>query len=137
MDLYPTGKFEQWLRDDRRAPPSSFVSADEKAIRDRIFRESGGYRAPAMWYKMLTGNIGVGEEIADEVDVKLKCPVLMVWAKVNEGSKGLGRPDFSTLAEDVRMKEVSTSGHWVQLEAREEVNGMLEEFWGEVELRYG
>ena len=125
------------MKDDRRAPPSPFVSSEEKAVRDRIFKECGGYRAPTMWYKVWVGNLGVDEEIADGVDSKLKCPSLMVLARPNDDSNKIARPNPSLLAEDVRVKEVSTSGHWVQLEAREEVNRMLEEFFEEVEGRDG
>jgi hypothetical protein len=73
--------------------------------------------------------LGIQEEIDDRVDPQVRCPTL--WVEQSHKSKVM-LPSLSKrvtdYAEDCISKQVSTLGHWVQFEATEEVNKMLEEF---------
>lgn len=128
MHFFPAGALEAWLTNDRIAPLNPEVMTEqEKEIRDRIFaKEAGGYRGPTNWYRVLVRGLDADDEKG--LDPKIPCPALMIAEKESKVSipgmvEGMGR-----FADDFRMKSTSTIGHWVQLEAKDEVNQMLEEF---------
>lgn len=57
-------------------------------------------------------------------------PVLLTCPKKSELEMlGLEEGMRAVCAGDLVVRRVSTEGHWVQLEAREEVNRFLEEFF--------
>ncbi len=129
MDFYPAGKLEAWLRSDRKAPFPNFMTTPEKQIRDRIMA-LGGYRGPMNWYKALFGQArGLEEEKSDGLDPRIPCPALYVEPA---HSSMVHMDQFSGqtahFADRCVNKQVTTEGHWIQLEARDEVNRMLEEF---------
>ena len=141
-NLYPPGKLEAWLRDDRHASASGFVTPAELEMHIRIFRESGGYGAPTGWYRALVGGVNVEDEeraLAEgRVSGKIEVPVLGIGE--SEGPmtlKGWFEGQIKGAAEGARVRAVGTKGHWVQLEAREEVNAMLEEFLRKVDGKEG
>lgn len=88
-----------------------------------------GHHKPALnWYHALVRNVSKDDEVEANIDAKLKMPVLMIGPQPSK----LGIPGFleqmEHFAEDFTLKRVSTTGHWIQLEAREELNAMLEAF---------
>lgn len=88
----------------------------------------GSYEKALNWYRALARNVNQEDELQAQLDPKLHQPVLMVTEKPSAVSMPGFAEQIRQFADDVTMKEVRTSGHWVQLEARDEVNGILEEF---------
>lgn len=128
MEFYPAGKLEAWLRSDRKAPFPDFLTATEKQLRDRIMA-LGGYRGPTNWYKVLIGQ-GLGlEEKSNNLDPRIPCPALYVepapssMVHMDQFSK-----KTANFADRCVNKQVTTEGHWIQLEAKNEVNQILEDF---------
>ena len=129
MKFYPPGKLEASLKADDIAAYPSWMTPEYKETRDRIFA-SGGYRGPTNWYRARFGQkLGIQQEAEDKLDPLLHCRTLLV--QPNHASI-VALPGMAEMtreyAEHCITKEVSTTGHWVQLEARDEVNRMLEEF---------
>jgi soluble epoxide hydrolase/lipid-phosphate phosphatase len=128
-DFFPAGKLEAWLRADRKAPFEAWVTPEYKATRDKIFAKNS-YRGPLTWYRSRFGMLlGVDEEANEGLDLKIKCPVMFMRSKETV----LSWPEFDNrtgkFADDFEIVEVNGGcGHWVQLEAKDEVNEILENF---------
>jgi len=128
-DFFPAGKLEAWLRADTRAPPESWVTPEYKATRDKIF-EGNSYRGPLMWYRSRFGlHVGCDEEANEGLEVRIKCPVAFARSKETV----LSWKDFDErtgkYADQFELVKVEGGhGHWVQLEAAKEINGILEGF---------
>lgn len=129
MHFFPAGALEAWITNDRTVPlEPKIMTKEEKEIRDRIFaKESGGYRGPTNWYRVLVRYLNADDEKG--LDPKIPCPVLLIAEKDSSVSIPGFVEGMAQFADDFRMKTTSTIGHWVQLEARDEVNPMLEEFF--------
>lgn len=88
----------------------------------------GHYDNAVNWYRALAGNINTEDEVQAKLDAKLDMPVLVI----TEQPGPLSIPGFveqmKLVAQDVRFEQVATEGHWVQLEAKDEVNAMIEKF---------
>jgi pimeloyl-ACP methyl ester carboxylesterase len=69
------------------------------------------------------------DEIEAQLSVKIQSPILMVFPAQVAGQFSPAAMQWNDIADDVTIKEVSTSGHWLQLEARGEVNSILKEFF--------
>jgi pimeloyl-ACP methyl ester carboxylesterase len=76
----------------------------------------------------LVDNINIDDEVQAKLDAKLDMPVLFITEKPGELSIP-GSEQMKLVAEDITFEQVTTGGHWVQLEARDEVNAMLERFF--------
>jgi soluble epoxide hydrolase/lipid-phosphate phosphatase len=105
------------------------VTPEYKATRDKIF-ENNSYRGPLAWYRSRFGmHLGIDEEAREGRDLKIKCPVMFMRSKETV----LSWPEFDNrtvkFADDFEIVEVKGGrGHWVQLEAKDEVNEILENF---------
>jgi soluble epoxide hydrolase / lipid-phosphate phosphatase len=153
-EFYPPGALEAFLSANQHLPLPPCITPEEKATRSDIFSCSPGpifagrstipsdpsstdlppgYHGPTNWYRALVNNLAVAEEKADGVDPRIKCPVLMITETPGEATIPLYADITAQFAADYRSRKVSTKGHWVQLEAREEVNAMLEEFFAEIQ----
>jgi pimeloyl-ACP methyl ester carboxylesterase len=76
----------------------------------------------------LGGNVNTEDEVQAKLEPKLDMPVLVITEKPGELSMPGFVEQMKLVAEDVRFEQVATEGHWVQLEARDEVNTILERF---------
>jgi len=101
------------------------MTPEEFELHSQILRE-GGYTGPLNWYKHLGANLS----LADERGLKtaVDAPTLLVTAKKDQLTlpvvqEQVTRPHIK----DLRVK-CANSGHWVQLEAKAEVNAMIEVF---------
>jgi pimeloyl-ACP methyl ester carboxylesterase len=84
-----------------------------------------GHHQPTLnWYHALVSNVNKD----DEIDAKLKMPVLMIGPQPTKFEIPGFLEQMKDFAEDFMLKRVSTTSHWMQLEAREELNAMLEAF---------
>ena len=136
MDFYPTGALEKFLTNDRMVSPSTIVTPEELATHHEILA-AGGYRGPTNWYRVLLGGLGIEEEEKDAVDPNLKVPVLFVAESPGPASMPSNGDQTRQFAADFRTTTVSTIGHWVQLEAKDEVNSMLAKFFEEADTPAG
>lgn len=94
---------------------------------------AGNYGSACKWYGRLLQNINISDEQNIPSDSKrLHMPTLTLTSKPGK----LPIPGFAEgireYADDVRIEEMDTRGDWVQLECRDEVNRLLEEFFVEV-----
>lgn len=136
---------EVWLTQDRKGPEPAYVNKtvsrmlyilfksgasndiQERQIHQDILRNNHG--SALKWYHALVGNVNEQDEILANLDPVLPMPVLMVCPQPSK----LELPDIEgqmkQVTSDFTFKRVSTSGHWVQLEARDETNDILKNFF--------
>jgi soluble epoxide hydrolase / lipid-phosphate phosphatase len=88
---------------------------------------------PAMnWYRMAIWGLSIDEEQAalasGQMDGKLHMPALMLSTSRDAlASLAKAAENMEKVAADLQTESLPT-GHWVQLEEAEKVNGILEEF---------
>lgn len=86
----------------------------------------GHYKSALMWYRALVGNINVDDEIQAQLDSKLYQPVLMLASQPSRlNIPGAAAGMMRQFAQNLTVREVDAKGHWIQLEARDEVNEVL------------
>jgi len=84
------------------------------------------------WFYAYIRNLNEEDEKLANIDPKLDRPVLLITANrdivatVAAMEKGV-----RIFAEDVKVKELHT-GHWLQLEGKDDVNKILEEFFSDL-----
>ncbi|KAJ5091138.1 hypothetical protein NUU61_006008 [Penicillium alfredii] len=123
----PTGAMEAWLRADRQGQKAPYITDEERVIHQKIMQ---GNHGPALnWYRVLVGNLNQKDELDAGLSLKLSLPVLMVTPAPSPGHLPGTGAHMNEMADDVTVKEVSTPGHWLQLEARDEANAILKEFF--------
>ena len=130
--LYAPGALEEYLIHNRKSPPSKFVSPKELEVHHDII-SAGGYRGPTNWYRSLLRGLGIEEETKDAVDPKLDVPVLFIAESAGPATLPGTSESIKQFAANFKSAQVSSQGHWVQLEARDEVNSILEKRFAEVD----
>ena len=93
----------------------------------------GNHRFALNWYRALVENINSEDELRAGLEPALKMPTLMVSPQPSRLEFPGVEENMRLVAQDLTFRRVSTKGHWVQLEAREEVNGILERFFESVD----
>ena len=84
---------------------------------------------PAMnWYKCAMQNLNLKDEENVEIDPILKMPVLMIVAEKDPLSNEMAINGMRPYAPNLKVVGFE-SGHWVQIERRDEVNSALEDFF--------
>ncbi|MCJ1260648.1 hypothetical protein MMC22_000510 [Lobaria immixta] len=127
LNFYPPGALKSFITSDRGAPLPPYISPAEKETRNRIF--AFRYRALSNWYRAPSNNIGQDEDIQEGVDRRTRCPVLVITESPSIATIPGFENSTRQFADDFRVKKVSTKGHWVQLEANDEINMVLEDFF--------
>ena len=124
--LGPIGAVEAWLRADRQGELASYITEEERAVHQEIMQ--GNHGAALNWYRVLVWNLNLEDEVQANISARIACPVLMVFPAhvADQFSAGSQSKD---VADDLTVKGVNTSGHWLQLETRDEVNAILKEFF--------
>lgn len=118
---------ESWLQDDRQGKLAPYITDEERAIHQRIMQ---GHHGPALnWYRVLVWNLNEKDELEAGLSAKLTQPVLMVFSAPVAGQFSAASLQPNESADDLTVKGVSTPGHWLQLEARDEVNSILKQFF--------
>lgn len=87
-----------------------------------------GLSSALKFYQALMGNINEEDGIEAMLDPMLAMPVLMVSPQPTE----LELPGIEEQMKHFRLHlsfQVSTAGHWVSLEAQDEMNAMLKGFF--------
>lgn len=127
----PSGAMEAWLRADRHAELAPYITEEERSVHQQIMV---GYHTSALnWYQVLVGNLNVQDELEAGLSAKIPCPTLMVLPPALTDQFAGSSTESSEIADDLTIKCVSISGHWVQIEARDEVNSMLLDFFERVD----
>lgn len=136
-DFLPPGRLEAWLAADKKAPLQPWVTPEYRETRDRIFADDLAFLGPTNWYRARFRDF-VGKDVEKRdlgEGVKIACPAMFVQSKGGM----VGEDPTKGFATTYIYKEVAgAKGHFCQLEAPEEVNRILEEFFrkyrgGEVE----
>ncbi|KAJ5233094.1 hypothetical protein N7468_006050 [Penicillium chermesinum] len=124
--LGPGGALESWLRADTQGAKAPYITDYERNLHQKIMQ---GQHGPALhWYHALVENVNEQDELDDGLSVKLTRPVLMIFPASLPGDFSVASGQTNEIADDLTVKKVRTSGHWLQLEAKDEVNSMLSEF---------
>ncbi|GFF28643.1 hypothetical protein IFM58399_02041 [Aspergillus lentulus] len=130
--LGPVGAIKAWLQNDKQGPLASYISDEERAMHNKILQ---GHHKPALnWYHALIRNVNKDDEVEANLDAKLQMPVLMIGPQPDKFEIPGFLEQMKVFAEDFTLKRVSTTSHWVQLEAREELNAILESFLARPDL---
>lgn len=96
------------------------------ATHRKIMKDEYG---PAMnWYRCAMQNLNLEDEKNANLDPILHGPSLMIVARDDPLSNALAVKAMKVNAENLKVVEIS-SGHWVQIEKKDEVNTTLEEFF--------
>ncbi|KAF7625238.1 hypothetical protein AFLA_002110 [Aspergillus flavus NRRL3357] len=125
--LCPTGAIEQWLLSDNRAPLAPYITEEELKTHQKLL--VGNHDSALNWYRALVSNINLEDEKNHKLPLRYLCRSLNLSEEVGVGDSRLEEGMRAVCAGDLVVRRVSTEGHWVQLEAREEVNRFLEEFF--------
>ncbi|GMF67736.1 unnamed protein product [Aspergillus oryzae] len=142
------GAIEQWLLSDNRAPLAPYITEEVSTSPHKHLMSQeteltklqelkthqkllvGNHDSALNWYRALVSNINLEDEKESQITPALSMPVLLTCPKKSElEMPGLEEGMRAVCAGDLVVRRVSTEGHWVQLEAREEVNRFLEEFF--------
>ncbi|KAL4900704.1 hypothetical protein BDW74DRAFT_161401 [Aspergillus multicolor] len=123
----PTGAIERWLLQDRMGPEAGYVTEVERQTHQAIMRNR--HASALRWYQALVGNINEQDETQANLDLVLSMPALMVCPQSTKLELPGVEEQMKLFAKDFTFMRVSTTGHWVQLEARDEVNFILKEFF--------
>ncbi|RDW74577.1 alpha/beta fold hydrolase [Aspergillus mulundensis] len=123
----PTGAMEKWLLQDRKGPEAGYVTEVERQTHQAIMRKS--HASALRWYQALVGNINEQDEIQANLDPVLSMPMLIVCPQQTKLELPGVEEQMKQVANDLTFRRVSTAGHWVQLEARDEINSILKEFF--------
>ncbi|KAE8357113.1 Alpha/Beta hydrolase protein [Aspergillus caelatus] len=131
--LCPAGAIEKWLLSDRRAPLAPYITEEEFKTHQKLL--VGNHDSALNWYRALVSNINLEDEEEAQITPSLSMPALLICPKKLElEMPGLEEGMRAVCVGDLVIKRVSTEGHWVQLEAREEVNQILGEFFERVRV---
>lgn len=103
-----------------------YITEEERAVHQEIMQDQHG--AALNWYRVLAWNLNEKDEIEANIPARIACPVLMVFPEHLAGQFSAGSQS-NDIADDLTVKGVSTSGHWLQLETRDEVNTILKDFF--------
>ncbi|KAL4942796.1 hypothetical protein BDV06DRAFT_211549 [Aspergillus oleicola] len=123
----PTGAMETWLLQDREGPEPEYFTETERQIHQNIMQ--GSHSSALKWYQALVGSINEQEEIEANIEPSLSMPVLMVCPQPTQLELPGVEEQMKQVASDLTFKRVSMTGHWVQLEARGEINAVLKAFF--------
>jgi len=112
------------VRSGKTTSLAPWIARENFVIRSQILRE-GGCTGPLNWYKHLGANLSFADE--RELKAAVDVPTLLVTAKNDQLTIPIVQEQMTgPHIKDLEVKCVD-SGHWVRLEAKDEVNAMIEE----------
>ena len=89
------------------------------------------YGAAMNWYRAAMQNINLEEEQTAKLDPKVAAPVLMIVANNDPLSNEIAINAMHPYIANLKVVRID-SGHWIQIEKKEEVNVILEDFFKSV-----
>lgn len=130
--LGPEGALLKFLEAGNPVPVGDWISPQELQMHNRILKH-GGYTGPLNWYKAaaLLDPAKEDVELPDD-QKKIEVPtVFIATTKDYAIIKDVQIQMTKAVAPHVKVVTLDT-GHWAMLEARDEVESLLEEFGAEV-----
>ncbi|KAF2740133.1 alpha/beta-hydrolase, partial [Polyplosphaeria fusca] len=130
-DFLPPGKLEAWLRADKRVPYEQWVTPEYKQTRDRIFSKDDSYKGPTDWYKARFRDfLGIDQEVEELGQPRIPCPAMFLQSAGSKMLMAEVKTRTGKFADEYEYHEApSGEGHFVQLEAPDEVNDILEKWF--------
>ncbi|TGO26569.1 hypothetical protein BPAE_0057g00450 [Botrytis paeoniae] len=127
--FYPLGALPASLKENHIAPHLTWQTLLFVSTRSQIF-SGASFRGRTNWYRCRHGQgLGIQKEKEDKLDSQIPCRALFIEQshKSVVRMESVSKP-IELFATDLITKEVDTTSHWVQFEAKDQVNGFLEEF---------
>ncbi|KAF4599894.1 hypothetical protein EYR40_006998 [Pleurotus pulmonarius] len=124
-DMAPTGTLRAWLESGKTTAIGSWITDEERKIHTDELRK-GGLAGPVCWYKITTSGI----QSNDDKDVPIRSPAVSKPVFFGATKRDaiclpkLQTPATTQACSNVTVREFD-SGHWVQLERKDEVNKEL------------
>lgn len=124
-DFAPTGGLKAWIQAGKEAPLAPYITEEEKKIQSEALLK-GGMAGPVCWYKAMTSGISIDDDKSVPVDkYEIHKPVFFGAAQQDYVAlAATGKQSVTQLCKSVTIREFDT-GHWVMLEAKDEVNQEL------------
>jgi len=124
-DFGPTGSLKAWLTAGKTTTVGAFSTKEDNDIRKEVFVK-GGFAAPLCWYKCYTS--GLSSEDDDTIPIaryNIEKPTFFAAAKNDTITlPAVQMPALTQFAKNTTIRQFD-AGHWVALEAAEEVNKEL------------
>ncbi|KIY00265.1 uncharacterized protein Z520_03950 [Fonsecaea multimorphosa CBS 102226] len=129
--LGPKDALRAWLTTNQIGPLADYITQEGKIRHREIFQDN--YGPATNWYRAFMANLNQKDEKETVVDPHLRHPVVLITASrdpvaIPAMMESWTRP----FAKDLRIHSVD-AGHWVQIETKNEVNRILQDFFSEVE----
>ncbi|KAI0360858.1 alpha/beta-hydrolase [Trametes cingulata] len=133
--LTPVGKTQQWLQENRTPGLPDWLSQEEYDHMRETLR-AGGLKSYLNYYKTAVRSLNLQDDKnIPETQWALHKPVLFVAAKHDAvAPPAMGKASMGKYAPHAKIVELET-GHWVQLEATEQLNKVFEEWIKELNLQ--
>ncbi|KAH9916902.1 Alpha/Beta hydrolase protein [Fomitopsis serialis] len=134
-DLCVPGAAKAALLADKRTPIASYVTPEVKQhLTDMIVKD--GLGGALNWYKVILSGLAAEDDKGiPQERLPLPLPVLYIGGKQDcVNPSALALRTSTQLCSDLTVKELDT-GHWLQLEAPDEVNETLKEWVETVEKK--
>ncbi|GAB1317171.1 Epoxide hydrolase [Madurella fahalii] len=120
------GGLLKFLEAGKELPIADWISPEELEMHNRIVK--GGYTGVSNWYKALAFTDPAGDRELTAEAKKVTVPtLLMVTEKDYVVMNDLQVQATGAMAQDLKVVRLDT-GHWAMLEAKDEVEKLLEEF---------
>jgi pimeloyl-ACP methyl ester carboxylesterase len=121
----PTGTLKAWLAADKTTPVGSFLTQEDADIQKDLLL-NGGFAAPLCWYKCVTSGLSSEDDATIPMEqYSIAKPTFFGGAKNDTiGLVALQMPAFAQFAKNTTIRQFD-AGHWVALQAAEEVNKEL------------
>ncbi|KAK0512524.1 hypothetical protein JMJ35_004541 [Cladonia borealis] len=131
-DFCPVGSAAEWIAAGKTTPLPEWVTEQENAVRNEIMERSG-YNTPLIWYKSAMRGINH----ADEADIPhqkkfLTLPNMLVVSTKDYATRADMQEQRHREWTEQTKVEVLDCGHWIQLEKKEELVGLLSSFADEL-----
>lgn len=106
---------------------ASYITDEERVIHQRIMQ--GHHGPPLNLYRVLVNNMNEQDELEAKLCSGIFCPTTMLFSGQMTGNLSDDVAESMGILGPSLFKCVSTPGHWLQLEARDEVNAILKVFF--------
>ncbi|KAL5385098.1 hypothetical protein DPSP01_004908 [Paraphaeosphaeria sporulosa] len=129
-NLCPYGAAEAWISSGKVSEPPSWFSEAEVAAHNKIIGDKG-FSGPFNWYKVTIRGLNAEDEAAVPDDRKIvSLPTLFVNSDQDYITRAevAGQIAQSGKLTDVKLEVVQGSGHWIQLEKKDELLEILKAF---------
>lgn len=86
------------------------------------------YHAPMNWYRAAIQNVSLEDEKTENLDPNLNARTVMVVANLDSLHNDMALENMKSYASEMSIVRIN-SGHWVQIEKKDDVNAALGAFF--------